>query len=224
MFKGSEHTKVFDRAMSNIRYAVRLKEKLNLDVTLGIQMVLLPEFKDEIIPFSKLAVDLGVDYGVIKHCSDDEFGTLGVDYSKYENMYEKLIEAEKLSNEKTKIIVKWSKIENKGIPSYKRFYGPQFLLQISGSGLVAPSGMFFNARYSKFHIGNFVEERFKDIFKSQRYLRIMNYLASPNFDAQTMMGTLPIQHYVSEALDKHIKGIEKIQQAEGPKPLHTNFL
>ena len=157
MFKGSEHTKVFDRAMSNIRYAVRLKEKLNLDVTLGIQMVLLPEFKDEIIPFSKLAVDLGVDYGVIKHCSDDEFGTLGVDYSKYENMYEKLIEAEKLSNEKTKIIVKWSKIENKGIPSYKRFYGPQFLLQISGSGLVAPSGMFFNARYSKFHIGNFVD-------------------------------------------------------------------
>ncbi len=224
MFKGSEHTKVFDRAMSNIRYAVNLKEKLKLNVTLGIQMVLLPEFKDEIIPFSKLAVDLGVDYGVIKHCSDDEFGTLGVDYSKYEEMYETLLQAEKLSNEKTKIIVKWSKIENKGIPSYKRFYGPQFLLQISGSGLVAPSGMFFNARYSKFHIGNFVDERFKDIFKSKRYLRIMNYLASPNFDAQTMMGTLPIQHYVSEALDKHIKGIEKIQPAKGPKPLHTNFL
>ena len=51
-------------------------------------MVLLPEFKDEILPFAKLAVDLGVDYGVIKHCSDDEFGTLGVDYSKYEDMYQ----------------------------------------------------------------------------------------------------------------------------------------
>ena len=47
-------------------------------------MVLLPEFKDEIIPFAKLATDLGVDYGVIKHCSDDEFGTLGIDYSKYD--------------------------------------------------------------------------------------------------------------------------------------------
>ena len=34
----------------------------------------MPEFKNEIIPFAKLAVDLGVDYGVIKHCSDDEFG------------------------------------------------------------------------------------------------------------------------------------------------------
>ena len=224
MFKGPEHTHVFERAMKNIKYAVDLKRKQNLKVTLGIQMVLMPEFKDEIIPFAKLALELGVDYGVIKHCSDDEMGTLGVDYSKYESIYNLLEEAEKLSDENTKIIVKWEKIKNKGKPSYKRFYGPQFLLQISGSGLVAPSGMFFNARYSKFHIGNFVDERFKDIFKSKRYREIMNYLASPFFDAQTMMGTLPIQHYVSEALDNHVKGIAKIPAADSNAPLHVNFL
>ena len=73
-------------------------------------------------------------------------------------------------------------------------------------------------------MGNFVDERFKDIFKSERYRKIMNYLASPNFDAQTMMGTLPIQHYVSQALDNHIKGDVKISQNKGPKPLHVNFL
>ena len=224
MFKGPEHTYVFDRAIKNIKYAVELKKKLNLKVTLGIQMVLMPEFKDEIIPFAKLAVDLGVDYGVIKHCSDDEMGNLGVDYSKYESMYDLLEKAENMSNENTKVIVKWEKIKNKGKPSYNRFYGPQFLLQISGSGLVAPSGMFFNARYSKFHIGNFVDERFIDIFKSDRYRKIMNYLASPYFDAQTMMGTLPIQHYVSEALDNHIKDISKIPEISGDKPLHVNFL
>ena len=84
--------------------------------------------------------------------------------------------------------------------------------------------MFFNARYSKFHIGNFTEERFKDIFNSQRYKTIMDYLASPNFDAQTMMGTLPIQHYVSEALDNHVKGIKRITKAEGKSPMHVNFL
>jgi MoaA/NifB/PqqE/SkfB family radical SAM enzyme len=224
MFKSSEHTPVFDRAMRHIKYAVDLKKKLNLKVTLGIQMVLLPEFKDEIIPFAKLATDLGVDYGVIKHCSDDEFGTLGVDYSKYEDMYSLLKEAENMSNDNTKVIVKWSKIKDKSLPTYNRFYGPQFLLQISGSGLVAPSGMFFNARYSKLHIGNFVDERFKDIFKSDRYHRIMNYLSSPYFDAQTMMGTLPIQHYVSVALDNHIKNISRIKPDSGKKPLHVNFL
>jgi MoaA/NifB/PqqE/SkfB family radical SAM enzyme len=215
---------VFDRAIKNIKYAVDLKRKLGLSVTLGIQMVLMPELKDEIIPFAQLGLDLGVDYAVIKHCSDDEQGTLGIDYSKYEALFPLLDQAEAMSNAQTKVIVKWNKIKVGDKPSYKRFYGPQFLLQISGSGLVAPSGMFFNARYSKLHIGNFTEERFKDIWKSERYWRAMSYLASPAFDAQTMMGTLPIQHYISVALDEHIKGIRRIHAGADPKPLHHNFL
>ena len=108
MFKGPENTEVFDNAMKNISYAVELK-KLNLNVTLGIQMVLTPEMSSEIIPFAKLAINLGVDYGVIKHCSDDEFGTLGIDYRKYEQMYPLIREAESMSNQNTKIIAKWSK-------------------------------------------------------------------------------------------------------------------
>ena len=210
--------------MANIRHAVQFKRKHNLSVTLGIQMVLMPEFRDEIIPFAKLGVDLGVDYAVIKHCSDDENQSLGIDYDQYESMYSLLETAEGMSTSKTKVVVKWDKIKDKGKPSYKRFYGPAFLLQISGSGLVAPSGMFFNARFSKLHIGDFTTERFIDIFNSDRYWRAMNYIASPAFDAQTMMGTLPIQHYISTALDDHIKGIKKIVPAKGEKPLHVNFL
>ena len=224
MYKGPEHTQVFDRAMSHIRYAVELKRKKNLPVTLGIQMVLMPDLKDEILPFAKLGVDLGVDYAVIKHCSDDEQGTLGIEYNQYEALHPLLEQAEAMSTEKTKVVVKWSKIKDGDKPTYKRFYGPQFLLQISGSGLVAPSGMFFNARYSKLHIGNFTEARMKDIWRSDRYWRVMNYLASPYFNAQTMMGTLPIQHYVSVALDNHLKGIQRIQPGVGDKPLHVNFL
>lgn len=224
MYKGPEHTEVFDRAMEHIRYAVDLKKRKGLSVTLGIQMVLMPHLKDEIIPFAQLGLDLGVDYAVIKHCSDDEQHTLGIDYSEYDALHGLLVQAEAMSNEQTKVIVKWDKIKDGDKPSYSRFYGPQFLLQISGSGLVAPSGMFFNARYSKLHIGNFTEERFIDIWKSERYWRAMNYLASPAFDAQTMMGTLPIQHYVSVALDNHAKGIQRMQPGSDPKPLHVNFL
>ena len=224
MYKGPDHVEVFERAMNHINYAVALKKRLGLDVTLGIQMVLMPEMRDEILPFAKLGVDLGVDYAVIKHCSDDEQGSLGIDYSLYDDLHDLLREAEKLSNETTTVTCKWSKILDRGKPSYSRFYGPQFLLQISGSGLVAPSGMFFNARYSKLHIGNYTEERFKDIWKSERYWETMNYLASPAFDARTMMGTLPIQHYVSTALDDHIKGKKKIVKGTEPLPLHHNFL
>ena len=224
MYRGAAHAEVFDRAMRHIRYAVDLKKRLRLPVTLGIQMVLMPHLKDEILPFAQLGLDLGVDYAVIKHCSDDEQHTLGIDYREYEGLSDLLLAAEAMSNEQTKVIVKWDKIRDGDKPSYQRFYGPQFLLQISGSGLVAPSGMFFNARYSKLHIGNFTEERFIDIFRSDRDWRAMDYLASPAFDAQTMMGTLPIQHYISVALDNHAKGIKRIEAAAGDKPLHVNCL
>ena len=224
MYKGPEHTHVFDRAMSHIRYAVELKRKKNFPVTLGIQMVLMPDFRDEIIPFAQLGLDLGVDYAVFKHCSDDEQGTLGIDYSRYAPLHPLLEQAEAMSNDKTKVVVKWSKIKDGDKPTYQRFYGPQFLLQISGSGLVAPSGMFFNARHSKFHIGNFTEERMKNIWKSNSYWRVMRYLSSPYFNAQTMMGTLPIQHYVNVALDNHLKKIQIIKPGRGNKPLHVNFL
>ena len=224
MYKGPEHTEVFDKAIRNIKYAVEFKKKHNLSVTLGIQMVLMPEFKDEIIPFAQLGVDLGVDYAVIKHCSDDENNTLGIDYSQYESMYNLIETAENLSNDVTQVIAKWDKLKDKGESSYKRFYGPPFLLQISGSGLVAPSGMFFQATHSKLHIGNFTTDRFRDIYNSDKYWNAMDYLASPNFDAQTMMGTLPIQHYISTALDNHIKGIKEIVPASEKDPLHVNFL
>lgn len=224
MYKGPEHTGVFERAMRHIGYAVELKRRKNLKVTLGIQMVLMPDMADEILPFAKLGTDLGVDYAVIKHCSDDEQGTLGIDYAAYEPLHGVLRQAEGLSTETTKVIVKWDKIRDGDKAPYKRFYGPQFLLQISGSGLVAPSGMFFNARHSKLHIGNYAEERFIDIWRSDRYWRAMDYLASPAFDARTMMGSLPIQHYVSVALDRHARGLQRLVRPVGEPPLHVNFL
>ena len=226
MYKNSEETHVYDNAMKNIKHAVELKRKLGLDVTLGIQMVLMPEFKDEIIPFAKLGIELGVDYAVIKHCSDDTEGSLGVDYTKYEALTELLLEAESMSNDKTKVIVKWSKIEEGKDCTYTAMYGPRFLLQISGSGLVAPSGMFFNAKYSKLHIGNFTEERFIDIFNSKEYERVMNYIISQRFDAKTMMGSLPIQHYLNKSIDDHKKGVHLIKPMDRAKdkPMHINFL
>ena len=57
-------------------------------------------------------------------------------------------------------------------------------------GLVAPCGMLFNEKYKKFHIGNIVDKRFKDIWASDQYWDVMNYLASPEFNAQKMCDSL----------------------------------
>jgi len=214
----------YDKVCQNIRDMVAIKQRDGLAVTLGIQMVLMPQDGDQILPFAKLGKELGVDYAVIKHCSDDEYGTLGVDYGKYRDLYEQLTEAESLSTDSYQVAIKWSKIEEEGKRSYQRCYGPPFLIQISGSGLVAPCGMLFNDRYAKFHIGNICEERWWDIWQGDRYWEVMSYLGSDNFNAQQMCGTLCLQHKVNEALDQQVKGERKIMPAAGPQPMHINFV
>src|SRR3990167_4253951 len=164
-----------------IRYRVRRKAELGLGATLGIQMVLRPQDADQIAPYSILALDLGVDYGVIKHCSDDENGALGVYYSAYPALYDSLRTAEEMSTDVTKIVIKWNKIKQGNRRPYSRCYGAPFIMQISGSGLVAPCGMLFNEKYKRFHIGNICETRFRDIWQSDRYWEIMDFLASPGF-------------------------------------------
>jgi MoaA/NifB/PqqE/SkfB family radical SAM enzyme len=214
----------FDRVCQNIRDMMEIKRRDHLPVTIGIQMVLMPQYADQIIPFAQLGKELRPDYAVIKHCSDNEDGSLGVDYAAYDRLGDLLKQAEDYSDDEYKVVVKWSKIEAKGTRSYQRCYGAPFLLQISGSGLVAPCGMLFNERYKKFHIGNIVEQRFKDIWASDRYWEVMNYLASPKFNAQKMCGALCLQHKVNEYLDGHKKERVALVEPSGPQPMHINFV
>jgi MoaA/NifB/PqqE/SkfB family radical SAM enzyme len=214
----------FHQVTRNIRDMVEIKRRNNLDVTIGMQMVLMPQYGDQILPLAQLAVELEPDYLVIKHCSDDEKGSLGVDYSKYRDLYPLLCEAEAMSNDRTQIVVKWSKIESEGKRSYARCYGAPFILQVSGSGLVAPCGMLFNERYRKFHIGNIVQDSFKDMILGDRYWEVMNYLASPKFNARRMCGTLCLQHKTNEFLDQYKKGLRVLNQPAGEPPLHKNFI
>lgn len=214
----------FYKVCDNIREMVRIKKEKKLNVTIGLQMVLMPEYEDQILPLAKLGKELRPDYLVIKHCSDNEDGFLGVDYTKYEALYDKLREAETFSDETYDVQVKWSKIKDGETRSYQRCYGPPFLLQISGSGLVAPCGMLFNEQFKKFHIGNIATERFKDMIRGDRYWEVVNYLGSPDFNAQKMCGTLCLQHKVNEYLDNYMKGKQILESPPGKKPEHLNFV
>lgn len=214
----------FHIVKENIKQAIRIKRMKNLEVTIGMQMVLMPEFADQILPLSHLGKELRPDYLVIKHCSDDETGALGVNYAGYGEVYEVLKEAESLSDEGYMVKVKWSKIKSEGKRDYERCYGAPFLLQLSGSGLVAPCGCLFNEKYSKYHIGNIVDTSFKEIVFSDRYWDVMNELASPRFNAKTMCGTLCVQHKVNEALDMCKKGLLTLDKPSGEPPMHINFI
>ena len=217
--------KCFDRVTGTIKTCVAIKRRYQLPVTIGLQMVLMPEFENQILPLARLGRDLGVDYLVIKHCSDDEEGSLGVDYDGYERLYATLHEAESCSTDCYHVQAKWSKIKTKGKRSYRRCYGPPLIMQFSGSGLVAPCGMLFNERYKKFHIGNIAEQSFRDIWQSQRYWDVMSLIRSDNFDARTMCGSLCLQHKVNECLSSIAENGAALSAPDtNQQPMHINFI
>lgn len=214
----------FHKVCDIIRECVRIKRERQFNVTIGLQMVFMPDFSDQVMPLAVLGKELGVDYFVVKHCSDDELGSLGVDYDKYQQFSDLLQKAEALSQANYLVKVKWSKILSGRSRMYTSCYGPPFIVQISGSGLVAPCGMLFNDRYKRFHIGNIAEQSFKEIWQSDKYWEVMNYLASDKFNARTDCGCLCLQHKVNEFLWHLKQNKAGFKPPHGLPPQHINFI
>ena len=51
------------------------------------------------MPLANLGKELRPDYAIIKHCSDNEDGGLGINYDDYEKYHDLLKNAEKLSDD-----------------------------------------------------------------------------------------------------------------------------
>ena len=175
---------VYDIVIGNIRTAVRLVRDNKWPCIVNMNLVCDPKDADQLVPFARLAKDLGVHYAIIKHCAVDPDGVLDVDYTAYGTIEEQLKEAESLSDSTTQIVVKWQKIRKAGKREHTACYGPPFALQMSGNGLIAPCGPLFQEKYRAFHIGNITTERFKDMFHGERYWEVMNYIASDQFNPQ----------------------------------------
>lgn len=214
----------YDKVVSTIQKCVAIKKKNKLNVTIGLQMVLMPQISDQVIPLAKLGRDLGVDYLVIKHCSDDDQGNLGIDYDQYYELTDLLKKAEEYSTDTYLVQAKWSKIMSGGDRKYKHCYGAPLMMQFSGSGLVAPCGGLFNSRFKKYHIGNLADTSFKEMWQSDKYWNILNELASEKFDCSKMCVSLCLQHKVNEVLWEMKHNNYKLETPKGDKPDHVNFI
>ncbi len=217
--------KYWDRVISNINELVRVKKERNGKLTIGLQMVLMPEYGDQVLPLAKFGKTLGVDYFLIKHCSDDEAGRIGVDYSWYTKpeSLALLAEAEKESTDDYSVQVKWSKIKTGRDRKYSKCFGTPFLLQLSGTGVVAPCASFFNERYKDKWIGDLRRNRWRDIWASDRYWDVIAHLKSQAFDPRVMCETLCLQDSVNNALFNLVENGESLPEA--PEEIHgPNFV
>lgn len=215
---------VYDIVIGNIRTAVELVRDNKWSCITNMNLVCDPDQSDQLLPFARLAKDLGVNYAIIKHCWVDTHmdNMLHVDYKGYDRIKETLEQCEALSDDTTKIVVKWNKLNHKGERQYSRCFGPPFALQMSGNGLVAPCGPFFNEKWRAFHIGNITTERFRDMFYGERYWEVMRYISSDEFDPRKRCPSDCMQNLTNDWLYRYLEG--KVTFPLTPAPANVNFL
>ena len=201
---------VFDRVTGNIRRCVEARRRHGLRTTIGLQMVLIEENAADIVPFARLGRELGVDYAVIKQCSESHGRELGLGDRGCERFAPLLREAEALSGDGYRVIVKWRKMGNRGVRGYDRCYGCEFLPQISGDGGVYPCGNLFGR--PEFCAGSIAVESFADIVAGERYHAVLERVRT-EVDVHRDCGVNCRQNEINEFL----------WQLRHP-PEHVNFI
>ncbi len=206
-------SKDFAVAVRKIKFCVDTKRQHNLDVTIGLQMVLTPSNVDQVVSLSALGKELGVDYLVVKQCGDTIENTLGVykRFDEYDTYTDILAEAESYSTDTYSVIVKWKKISNKGKRVYDQCLGVPFLLYTSGDGRVYPCGMFFDHQEEEYRMGDLNTQSFKEIVESKQYWDVVKKVSE--IDVHKKCYANCRTHYINEFL----------WQVKHPAP-HVNFV
>jgi MoaA/NifB/PqqE/SkfB family radical SAM enzyme len=212
----------YDVVVQNVRDAVEIKRRDNLGVTINMQLVCEPKYEPELVPFAELAASIRPDYAIVKHCADDVESTLGIDYAKYAALDDTFSRIEAMGDREFRVVVKRSRLKDDGKRDYSRCYGPPFILQMSGNGLIAPCGFLFNEKYKAFHIGNVCDERFRDMYQGDRYWEVIRYLASDEFDPRARCGPNCLQTNTNSFLFHLKEG--RAALPVGTPPPHLGFL
>lgn len=213
------------QVIENVREAMEIVRRDNLPCSVNLQMVTMPEFHDQILPLTRLAQELRPHYLIFKHCSDNDDGFLGVDYKKYDALYDTFKQVEQMGDDDFRVVVKWARLADEGKRHYSRCLGPPFQLQMSGSGLISSCGFHFNSKFRKFHMGWIAgpeARRFADIFHSDRYWEVVRYLASDQFDPRDRCGTQCLQTHTNQWLFDYVN--RKVDFPAGKAPPDLEFI
>lgn len=158
------------RALDNMQHAADAKRRENLDVTLGAQLLLLPENKNEVIKLAKIIKNIGFDYFTVKPFSQHpkSKAKLNVNYDESMAISKELMRYE---SEDFKIYFRSQSIENLGHEKkYSRCWGLNFMSYIDAAGDIFPCIVFMGS--DDFIYGNIYKNNFDSIWESERAKKI----------------------------------------------------
>ncbi len=160
------------KALKNMENAVKVKRDQNLNVTLGAQLLLLPENKHEVVALAKIIREIGFDYFTVKPFSQhpSSKAKLTVDYSESEAIGKELLNYQ---TKDFKIYFRSQSIKNLGEEKpYDECAGMNFMTYIDATGNIYPCIVFMGR--SDFILGNIYENTFDKIWESKSANDIRN--------------------------------------------------
>jgi len=170
--------KNFDTVLGNIRKSVEIKKQLGLPVTIGMQMVMVPENISEVVDAARLAKSLGVDYFVAKPTSISPNNQFSFDLDLYSQNQALLGLVEKESTDNFSAHVSWKKVNSRGIKPYEQCYGYAFLFQVTGNGEVFPCSHLVGK--PEFLLGDFKTETLEEMVHGSRYQQVIKNIQDLN--------------------------------------------
>lgn len=166
--------KDLEKVISNMSYAAKIRNKNKLKCALGMQILLLPENKNEVVALAKLAKNIGMDYLVVKPYSQHPLSKTkkyqDIKYSSYLSLANKL---QKINSDKFNVIFRLNAMEkwDKVTRNYKHCLAIPFWSYIDASGNVWGCSIFL--KDERFLYGNIYKNTFKEIWNSNKKKKLL---------------------------------------------------
>ncbi len=161
------------KVLENMSAAVEVKKKQNLNTTIGVQLLLLPDNKNQLVKMAEELKKIGVDYFTIKPYSQhpQSENKIHIDYSDSLDLEKELKQFE---DDKFKIYFRANAMKRLACKrQYKKCWALPFMVYIDSKGNIWPCIAFMGKENLKY--GNLYEENFSDIWEGKHRKEIVDY-------------------------------------------------
>lgn len=168
------------KVLFHMEQAVKVKREQGLRTTLGAQLLLLPDNKDEIVQMGKTLREIGVDYFTIKPFSQHPQSQqiLQVDYKEMLELERQVIE---LQTDQYKVYFRAHAMQKlKCERGYKHCWALPFMVYIDAKGNLWPCIAFMGKEELKY--GNINEASFVEIWEGEHRKKIIDHFMNMDLE------------------------------------------
>lgn len=203
---------VFEKVVSNIRFACELRKKEALAVDIGAQFVLLPENRGYLLDAAKTLKACGVDYLSVKPFVQQNEAQHYQMKKQFElcELQELIALCKSEEDEGFKVLFRENAFENYSERHYCHCYGTSFITVLNSAGELASCLPYWDKE--EFVFGDINEQSFEEIWSGEKRAKIKHYLEN-ELDAKTCPPNCrpnAINGFLEQVLSKDIKHVNFI--------------